>query len=306
MQLLRSFWLTFRSRRVVGWQYVSNLLLGLLVLLPSFSTLQAETGQSLEYMNLLEGFDYSVFEDFMQHHAGAIRPLVAAGRWLGLAYLVLTVFFTGGTLLALHNQTAFHPRTSSLRKPAVSFGAFLSACVHYFPRYLRLVAFTLLLIILWTAFILLIIALIMGPFGDVLNEPGYALIAVVGLLLIGLPVLFILCVADYARILMFRQDERRALRGFEQGWRFVRQNIRLTYGNALLLWLIGAFFFLIYLGIEAVFPTTGWPTILLLFILQQAFVWGRVFLKVWKLATASQVIDRVDIASETRAQPAQA
>lgn len=306
MQLFRSFRLALRSRRVVWWQYVINLLLSLLVLLPAFSTLQTETGRSLEYGNLLKGFDYTVYEDFMQYHGNAIRAVLSTGRWLGLAYGLLTVFFTGGTLLALHREAAFQVRTGDSRKPAIRLGEFLSACIHYFPRFLRLAAFTLLLIILWTAFILLIIILLAGAFGELLSEPDYALVAVATLLLTGLPALFILCVADYARMLMFRQDERRALRGFEQGWRFVRQNVRATYGNALLLWLALGALTGLYLLVESVFPATGWLTILLLFTVQQLLVLGRVGWRVWMLATACGVADGYRADSEATTQPARA
>ena len=63
--------------------YGLTLMMGLLVAFPMFSTLQAEDGNSLAPLQLLPGFDYTVYSDFMAQSGKAISPLLSVGRWMG-------------------------------------------------------------------------------------------------------------------------------------------------------------------------------------------------------------------------------
>jgi hypothetical protein len=103
----------------------------------------------------------------------------------------------------------------------------------------------------------------------------------------------LLCIGDYAKILMFRENERNALRAFGQAGRLVLRNLGSTFGPYWLLIGIGTVLFGLYFLIDDLIMMRNWPTILIMFVVQQAFIFARVGLKVWSLGTTYSVYERL-------------
>jgi len=282
--LLTAFRRTLHQRRVVFWMYLANLLPGLLVLFPAFGTLNALTGRSMAYETLLEGFDYTVFSDFMDRYGEAIGPLLSAGRWLGLVYWLLSVFFAGGVLLAVSR--------SEWRGSRPSFGAFLQGCTQYFGRFLRL-ALLVAGLVLATLVVLALAGSLLTYVGvDTFDERTLILLWV-GLGALGaLLAAYLLCIGDYAKVWLLTHDDRRAFHAYFTAGRLVNRNLGATLGPYLLLLALGGIWLGLYGLLESALPTTGWLTIGLVFGLQQLLIAGRVFLKAWTLATATVVSRR--------------
>ncbi|GAB3932244.1 hypothetical protein GCM10028804_46260 [Larkinella terrae] len=268
--------------------------LGLLVLLPAYATLRGEAGSSLEYLKLLNHFDYTVYTDFRHTSGPAIDSLLAVGRWLGGFYLVVSVFFSGGILLEVSPS-------GPIRQP-FQLSRFFPACVHFFGRFFRLFL-CVLSAILVIAFIGLFIGALAGySLSEISNEESVIYLLLGCLLVFGFLVLLLLCAGDYAKVLLFRRDEKRAFLAFTQAMRFVFAHFRLIFGLYLLLLSIGAVCFAIYFLIESLIVTSGWAGIAVLFVFQQLLIFSRVFLKVWTLTTALTVFIRHETQS-TSYQP---
>ncbi|WP_146624408.1 hypothetical protein [Larkinella arboricola] len=276
-----AFPLVLRSWRMVLWLYGVNFLMSLLVLLPAYATLRREMGTSLEYLKLLNGFDFTVYSDFRHSHGAATDSLLTVGFWLGLLYLLISVFFSGGMLRQLASATD--------RRQTFQASWFLVASMQSFGRFFRL-------FLCVAGFILLlsVVFLLLGGLGglalsETLNEEELSYFALACLLLFGLSVLFTLCVGDYAKILLFRRNETHALPAFREAMRFVLSHVRAAFGNYLLLNGVGAICFAIYFLLDSWIVTGGWAAIALLFLIQQLFIFSRIALKVWALATATTV-----------------
>ena len=121
------------------------------------------------------------------------------------------------------------------------------------------------------------------------NEQSMINFLLTCLVLFTISTLLVICAGDYAKILMFRQDLTRVFPAYWQSIRLVFVNFPTIFGYYLILMSIGATFFAIYFLIDSWIVTSGWLTIILLFIIQQFFIFSRLFLKVWTLATAMQV-----------------
>ncbi|RRA99132.1 hypothetical protein [Larkinella rosea] len=294
MLIFSAFRLVLRSWRMVLWLYLVNAGLGLLVLLPAYSVIRSETGSSLEYLKLLNHFDYTVYTDFRHTSGPAIDSLLAVGRWLGGLYLIVSIFFSGGILLEVSPA-------SQIRQP-FRLSRFLSACVHFFGRFFRLFLYVLSILLVIAFFGIFVGALAGYSLSEVSNEESVIYFAVGCVLVFGFLGLLMLCAGDYAKVLLFRRDENRALPAFIQAVRFVFAHFRLTFGLYLLLLSMGAVGFTIYFLIESLIVTSGWLPIGLLFIFQQLLIFSRVFLRVWMLATAMAVFDR-KTAQSTLFQP---
>ncbi|MBO0951594.1 hypothetical protein [Fibrella forsythiae] len=258
-------------------------LLFLLTLIPAlppalafFSTLTSEVHGSLAPVQMMPGFNYTVFSDFMHDHGGAVWPLIRAGWWTAVLSLLISVWAKGGVLYSFTN--------------GFSAVTFWQAGTHYFSRNLRLLAVTGLFVLLWGLSLLLvgtlIVLLLDGTLDVSYTERGYvALGAVVGLIF-GLILVRILCTSQYASVLMYQHDVTAAMHAFAQSWRFIRLHRLATFGRYLLLLLIGTVLLGVYLLVESAFNAGNWLLIGILFLLQQAFVFSRVTLTVWSLRLA--------------------
>ncbi len=269
---------TLGSIRLLWLIYGLTLVLGLLAALPFYSTLNTEDQNSLAFLNLLNGFDYTIYSDFMHRSERAIAPLLSVGRWLGILYVFLSVFLAGGILLRFSQ-----PNTR------FSVGMFWQGCSHYFGRFLRLFSVTLLFVLVGAGLWLVIGSLVSVAVSDTFTERGLFWIGAVFFALFALTATLLLCIGDYAKVLMFREDEHNALRAFGKAGRLVLRNMGRTYGLYWLLILIGAGLFGIYFLLDEAILMSGWLTILIMFIIQQTLIFARVGLKVWSLGTAYSV-----------------
>lgn len=283
--LSASFRQTLGSLRLIGLLYGVTLVLGLLAALPLYNTLLAEDQNSRAFLNLLNGFDYTVYSDFMHRSARAISPLMSVGRWLGVLYVFLSVFTAGGILWRFAQVTG--------SRTAIPFhaGTFLSVCSQYAGRFLRLFGVTFLFVLAGAGIWLVIGSLVTIMFSDSLTERGLFWIGLVFFGLFVLSATLLLCIGDYAKVLMFREDERNAFRAFGRAARLVRRNLRKTYGPYWLLVGIGTGLFGIYFLLDEAILMNGWLPILVMFVVQQALIFARVGLKVWSLGTAYGVYE---------------
>lgn len=282
-QLITSFRQTLRSSQLLSLIYGITLILGLLVALPFYNTLKVEDRNSLSFLNLLNGFDYTIFSDFMHRSGRVLAPLMSVGRWLGILYLFLSVFFAGGIL------TRFAQMSALGSADPFTIGLFWQACGYYFGRLLRLFGVTLLFVAIGGGLWLVIGSLVGVALSDTLTERGQFWVGMTFFVAFVLTATVALCIGDYAKILMVREDETNAFRAFGRAGRLVLSNIGKTYGLYCLLILIGTGLFCIYFLIDSIVLMSNWFTILLMFVVQQTLIFARVVLKVWSLGTACNV-----------------
>lgn len=266
---------TVGSLRLIWLLYAITLVMALIAALPFYNTLKAEDQNSLAFLNLLNGFDYTIYSDFMHRSSRTITPLLSVGRWLGLVYLFISVFVAGGILL----------RFAQPRVP-FSAGLFFQGCVQYVNRFLRLFAVSFLFVVVGGGIWLVMGTLVNVLMEDVLTERGLFWIGAGFFALFMLTVTLVLCIGDYAKVLMFREDEHRALRAFGQAGRLVLRHLGRTYGMYWLLIVVGTGLFGIYFLIDSWVMMSGWATIIAMLLVQQALIFARVLLKVWSLGIA--------------------
>lgn len=285
--LVLSFRQTLGSLRLIWLLYGVTLGLGLLAALPLYNTLKVEDQNSLAFLNLLNGFDYTVFSDFIHRSGRAISPLMSVGRWIGVLYVLLSVFVAGGILEQFAQLSASHTRVP------FQAGTFLAACTHYAGRFLRLFGVTGLFVLVGAGLWLVIGTLVGITLSDTFTERGVFWVGLIFFTLFVLTATLLLCIGDYAKVLMFRENERNAFRAFGRAGRLVWSNPGQTFGPYWLLIGIGTGLFGLYFLIDAIITMRNWPTILIMLVVQQAFIFARTGLKVWSLGTAYRVYERL-------------
>lgn len=285
--LLTSLRQTLHSLRLVALLYGITLVLGLLAALPFYRTLLVEDQNSLAFENLLCGFDYTVYSDFMHRSERTLAPLMSLGRWLGLLYVLLSVFFSGGILAWFSQFSTLHSTDS------FSLGTFWQACTYYVGRFIRLFGITLLAVLLGAGFWLVVGSLVGVAMSNTFTERGEFWIGFFFFVLAALTATLLLCISDYAKVLMVQEDQKRVFWAFRRAGRMVLHNIGKTYGLYGLLIGIGTALFGIYFLFDEIILMHNWPTILFMFIIQQILIFARMILKVWSLGVAYVVYDRL-------------
>ena len=281
--LSASFRQTLGSLRLIGLLYGLTLVLGLLVALPFYNTLKVEDQNSLAFLNLLDGFDYTVFSDFMHRSARVLSPLMSVGRWLGVLYVFLSVFFAGGILWRVSQRDHAQP------DEPFRVSSFLSACSQYVGRFMRLFGVTVLFALVGGGIWLVLGTLVSMALNDSFTERGLFWIGFTFFVLFFLTATLLLCIGDYAKVIMFRENERGAFRAYGRAGRLVLRNPVKTYGIYWLLIMLGTLLFGVYFLLDDLITMTGWLTILLMGVIQQTLVFARTGLKVWSLAAATAI-----------------
>ncbi len=271
---------TLRSGRILTIIYATSLVLGLLAAMPMYTTLTRLDENSLAFNELLPAFDYTVFQDFMHDHGQAVSPLLSVGRWTGIVYLFLSIWFTGGILMVF-------------ARPATPLSAnvFWQACLHYVRRYLRLFAVTLPFLL--AAFL---IPLLAGILIAVLAEEQFTERGLFWLVFIGFATgfvlaTFVLCISDYAKILLFQEDEQGSLHAFARAGKLVLDHPLATMGRYWLMIGLGTLLFGVYFVLDTLIGMSSWLTILLMLLIQQVFIFSRIMLKAWNLGLVYSVYE---------------
>jgi hypothetical protein len=271
-----SRWLAFkegvrlvnRNKRMWLLFLLVNLLFASVLVLPVFNLLSDLLSHSLYAEATFKDLDVQMVAEFLYQYQGfptAWLPLLVAGIVL---YLVASTFMAGGVLEVFHSEDA-----------RFSLSKFLSGCGKYFPRFLRLLLFSL----LFYAAVLGINAGLAALSGKWL-ENSLSERPVAGLVWLRTAViLFLLCLVnmafDYAKIKLVVDESKKAMRTTMASIRFLTQNLRATFGLYFTIGLIGVFFLLAYTMLGNTLPSTSAGLVLVGFLLQQIFILSKIWVR---------------------------
>lgn len=182
--------------------YVTNLLLAVPLALACRAVLAAGFGASMAPANLMGGFDYTAWQDFSSAHGQELSAIIRQLSWLILIAMLLNAFLSGGILGQLRAG-----------KQKFSASIFFAGCGNYFLRFFRL------FLLFGFSFFLVAIVLagILGAAGDALtanatSEITVFWVRVAAAVIFLVPVIIVLMIADYAKIIVVVKDDRSMLK----------------------------------------------------------------------------------------------
>jgi len=278
MNILKSYTEGFKKTsgivRVVTIIYGITLLLGLILALTFNSVLTKDLNHRSELYNLFHDFNFTVYSDFMNNYGDIVRPLISIMIWFGFFYFVFTVFFSGGILKLFEG--------SSIKSKAQ---AFFAGSAKFFFRFLRLGIYIL-------VFQGIVFAVIAIGFSSIFNralpvstEPQLFTIIVVWAAVHFIFFIFISIVSDYAKIILVKEDSKKVWRAIRSSFKFTVKKLYITFPLYIILLIAPALLFLVYFRLEEFIGMTSSAGILIMFIVQQVFIWSRLFSKVWILGS---------------------
>ena len=265
----------FRSKKIALLIYLITLCLALSIAIPFGNTIEKEAGNSMAFTSLLKDFDYTVYKDFMNQSSKAIMPYLSVAVWTGLFYIFFTVFFEGGILTILKRS-----------EDKYSLKTFWKGSAEYFLRFFRLAIYSITVqIIIFLAVYIPLVNILDSVFNSAESEVPLFYILISGIVIHIIILIFVLTVTDYAKIMMVENDNYKPFKTFLKSFAFVIRHFPSTYLLYLSLLIFPVLLFIFYFIAEGTIGMSTEAGIFIVFIIQQLFIWCRVFIKIWILGS---------------------
>jgi hypothetical protein len=253
-------------KKVVFLLYGINLFVAYLLLIP-FSTMLAKAlDNTTAALQLLEAFDITIFSTIISEY-GRGSNLIGLIISYGFVYLILNTFIAGGILHLLKENIDF------------SMKEFLTGCVTYFKRFIKL----LLLSVLFMVAVLITFILLKVLFGlftkNAVTEFWPFLLNFLSILLLICMIAIINMLFDYAKIIVVYNDFYKIFRSVKDTIMFVMMSMGKTLGLYGLYFLTSLIFLYIYLYMSSLIYVTGPLTIFLFFIVSQLYMIVKMFIR---------------------------
>ncbi len=263
----------YEVKKIVTIIYGITILIGIIFAISFNSIMTSEFSNRMVLYTLFHDFDFTVYSDFMNNYGNLIRPFTTIMIWFGAFYFFFTVFFAGGVLKLFED--------SSIKSKSQ---AFFAGSAKFFFRFLRLGIY----ILIFQAIIFMVIAI---GFSSIFNrslpvstEPQLYTIMVVWATAHLVFFIFISIISDYAKILLVKENSKKIWRAIWNSFKFITKKLYLTFPLYLILLVVPALLFAAYFWIEGTIGMTSVLGVLIMFCVQQIFIWSRLFSKVWILS----------------------
>ncbi len=253
--------------------YFATLILALSVVFPFRNAFSNAVAHSMLPEKLLNGFNFTIFEDFIRNNGNFLFPFLQIIFWFGVAYLFFSIFFSGGILSTFYFE-----------KNKFSMQTFFEGCGKFFLRFFRVMIFTILLNIFFALIVYLPLSVLFDIYSDsAVSERDLFFIGITGVFVHLLLIILSLIISDYTKIKIVTEDTNKVFKTFWQSVKFTFKHLLETYFLYLLLLLFPLILFLAYYFFEKPIELNSLKIILTMFFIQQFFIWLRIFSKVWFL-----------------------
>jgi len=259
---------TFSRLKILSMLYVLTLIFALGVAIPFRGTISADIGSSMAAIKLLKDFDYTTYTNFMHLFGDTIQPLLKTAFLFGILYVIFFVFFSGGIISSIKNGTN-------------SLSQFWADSWTYFSRFFRVFLYSFLSMIIVTLIVFFPTAAIIAAISDsVKSEATYFYIICSALIIFLLLISIIVLVSDYSKIMMTGNNALRPFRTMLRAVSYIFKHFFSVYGMNLLFLITGVALFVLYNIIADKYWMTSGISIFIVFLIQQIFVFIRIFLKI--------------------------
>jgi hypothetical protein len=259
-------------------------LLALIPTLPAWAWWNTALGTSPEAAIVLKRFGIGVASDLIRRDGvSGLGVLMAGTVAVAIVALVSSAFMFGGILEVLETDD---DRRSFMHR-------FYRGGGHFFWRFFRLAIVAGVCLFLATGVVSAAIVGMASPLTNPEWEPAGYLVGIGNILALVIVGALFLLALDYARIRVARDDSRSMFKAYFAALGFVLRHLPTTYGVAIPIVAMLAVLMVCYLAYETITPAAStWGAIATLFLIHQAVVLGRVFLRV-SLVGAERHVDLV-------------
>ena len=254
----------WKEKKLLFWVYGFNLIFAYVLAMPISMMLSRALAKTTAAEKMLESFDYAIYSSIMEGFGQGI----SLGRLLisiGLFYMILNIFLSGGILSAL------------IKGQKLNITEFLSECVLYFNRFLKL--FLISLVLLLMVFLLnMLLSRLFGYFTEEAATEHLSIILFMTRVIILVIVLaFINLLFDYAKIMTVVYDYHKMMETVKLALMFIMMSLIKTVGLYKLYLFTAVGIFLLYWVVESALQVSSGFMVLVFFIWTQIYM----ILKLW-------------------------
>lgn len=261
--------------------YLLNFVFALLSAIPFSGFLSKSLGHTLETSKMLEGFDYTFLSDLMREYGSGVSVIMNLSIGIILLYFLFSIFWMGGILNILKQDDGTY-----------SFQKFWQGSAYYFWRLVRLTFyFFLIQVLILGVFVFIFLQTGVSPFEMESEIPIIRNMMILVPIYLWVATIFFM-IQDYAKIQIVHNDISLLTRPINDGFRFVLKNFRKCFGLYLLNLLTFLAFFGIYWLLSNSFESDTTLAIILLFFIGQAFIFGRIAVKLLNLGSAISLFQK--------------
>jgi hypothetical protein len=263
---------TYSLKKVVTIIYGITFSLGLILAAAFFSSTSENFSARPAVQTLLKDFNATVYFDLINNYNYLIEPFMGMIIWFGVFYFFFTVFFAGGIIKLFDG--------SSVKSKAQ---AFFAGSAKYFFRFLRLGIYTLMVQVIALIIIAAGFSVVFDHASQTSAEPKLFTIIVVWISVHILVYSFFVVVSDYAKIILVKEDSKKVIKALWHSLAFSVRKLYATYPLYLIGLIAPLILFGLYFVLDDFIGMKNGITVLIMFLIQQMFIWCRLFAKVWIL-----------------------
>ncbi len=247
--------------------YLVQLILVLILSLQVFQVLEASIGNSLQINALGKGYNHTALTDFFKVHGASFTPLLGQLRWFLLLWIVFGSFLQGGLLCG------------STHKERLSVPGFFADCARYFLTFLSINLAGLVLALLCGA---VLVGGVLSRFESLIehmeSEKGFLV-----LLAVSVFIWFFIVLVIYALVLLTKLAIVSAGMTVKRAGLYAWSKFKTDTGTYLCIAFLAALMVLLFWVIfQWLAGPDYWskpPILFILTLVQQAFVWLRIWLR---------------------------
>lgn len=263
---------------MVTFQYLFSLFSALVVVIPFYKTLLLETGHTLALNLLIKDFDFMIFTDALRVFSEALTPYIFRVFVLVAIAVLAGTFFSGGFIDAVINDK-------------FRFQRFLIHSKRFWGRTVALGAIIGLFAVICTIIAVITSLLMMTIF----KEPDHrtaVLLHVPAVIFFGLSQGFLFLLWDYSRVILV--STKGVFNALVGALRILTRSYRplLFLISVLLAGLAGLG---LYLLLDQVIGMSSLIKITVMLLIQQIFIYYRIFLRLLHIRLASHQVTLSDI-----------
>lgn len=242
------------NKKMVFIIYLINLFFGMIVVYPVYKYISSFTSNSISADAILERFNYTFLVEMFIKCSKYVGNFSASVLIAGVFYVIVSIFIAGGILKILKSDNKFD-----------SF-SFFGGCGEFFLRFFRLFIYSLIFILLYFVFFIIL--------SEIFVPSSKTVIFIFGLFFIA-GFCFIDMIFDYAKIETVFSENRKMHLSLFNSIVFTFKNFFKVILLYSFIFLAGILLFLIYILILNISSETTVPGILLMVIIQQIYIFSK-------------------------------
>ncbi len=267
---------TTRLPRPVILIYFTNLLLALIVVLPLWSLLDIELGNTISIKENLQEFRATVASDFIAGNTGGLKVILSQIWLIMFIYWLVSIFISGGIIQTL-NQDKF------------TMTSFFSGSGYNFFRFSGIATVMLLLQVLLAVVIYLPVLFLLNYLSGTQSENVLVNIFFGAITIHGLLAIILIMVSDISKFYSFLYDSKNFIKSIKEGFKYVFRNFFKLFGLYLLLMVIPVLALATYLALDSLIGTDTAFGVFLVFLFGQIFIILRIWFRIWIYASPLQL-----------------